>query len=244
MGAGVNTSSVPRPRVGRRKASAENSRRKLLSAALEHFALRPYDEVAATDITESAGVANGLLFHHFESKRGIYLEALAEAVRGLNAACAVDDRASAGTQIRELLTRHLTYLAENKNLALNVILNRSGPSDATEAFEATRWGIIVWATNKLGLDGDNPGMQMMWSSFGAGADEATIGWLRADCPYPIDVLVEALVELLAGALRGAASLDPALDVDRAVATLRGPLRATTRSHTDELAPGTDCHHRC
>lgn len=227
----MSTSAAPQPTVGRRKASAENSRRKLLDAALEHFARRPYDEVAASDITGSAGVANGLLFHHFDSKRGIYLEALAEAVRGLNAACAVDDQAPAGAQIRQLLTRHLTYLAENKNLALNVILNRNGPSDATHAFEATRWEIIAWAENRLGL-GDDPSMQMMWSSFGAAVDDATIHWLSADNPHPTDVLVEAIVELLVGALRGATILDPQLNVDRAVATLRRARPKVQRSHND------------
>jgi AcrR family transcriptional regulator len=152
----VSTSASGPSPIGLRKAAAESSRRKLLDAALEHFARRPYDEVAASDITESAGVANGLLFHHFDSKRGIYHEALAEARRALDAACAVDDNAPPGRQIRELLTRHLTYLAENPNLALNVILNRTGPAEATDAFEATRWGVIGWATQALGLDSKTP----------------------------------------------------------------------------------------
>jgi AcrR family transcriptional regulator len=216
----VSTSPSPPTPTGRRKAAAQSSRRKLLDAALEHFAGRPYDEVVASDITESAGVANGLLFHHFDSKRGIYHEALAEAVRALHAACAVDDDAPPGRQTRELLTRHLTYLAENQSLALNVILNRTGPSDATEAFEATRWDVIVWATEILGLDGGNPSMQFMWRTFGAAADEATIRWLRDNRPYPIAVLVEALVEILVGALRGAAAIEPELRVTRAVAALR------------------------
>lgn len=208
------------PPLGSRKAAAENTRRKLIDAALEHFALRPYDDVAATDITAAAGVANGLLFHHFDSKRGIYHHALAEAVRSLHAASAVDETAPPGRQIRELLTRHLTYLAANRNLALNIILNRSGPIDVTEAFETTRWDLIDWATRTLGLQDDNPSMRIMWRSFGAAADEATIRWLRTDHPHPIHTVVEALVELLVGALRGAAVLDPGLRIDRAVASLR------------------------
>jgi AcrR family transcriptional regulator len=225
----MSTAAAPRPAVGRRKAAAENSRRKLLEAALEQFARRPFDKVAASDITEAAGVANGLLFHHFDTKRGIYEAALAEAVAGLNAACAVDEHAALGAQIRELLTRFLTYLAENRSLALNVILSRSGQPDATEAVEATRWDMISWVADKLGLDDTNPTMLTMWHTYVAATDEVAARWLRADGPYPVATMVEALVELLIGALRGAAALDPALKVDRAVATLRrGPTRVSGR----------------
>jgi AcrR family transcriptional regulator len=225
----MSTAAAPRPAVGRRKAAAENSRRKLLEAALEQFARRPFDKVAASDITEAAGVANGLLFHHFDTKRGIYEAALAEAVAGLQAACAVDEHAAVGAQIRELLTRFLTYLAENRSLALNVILNRAGQAEATEAVEATLYGLIIWAIDTLGLDDTNPTMLTMWHTYGAATDEVAMRWLRADRPYPVAAMVEALVELLIGALRGAAALDPSLKVDQAVAKLcHGQTRANGR----------------
>jgi AcrR family transcriptional regulator len=225
----MSTTAAPPPASDRRKARAETSRRKLLEAALEQFALRPYGEVAASDITEAAGVADGLLFHHFDTKLGIYKAALAEAVAGLNAACAVDENAALGAQIRELLTRFLTYLAENRSLALNVILNRGGQADAIEAVEATRWDMISWAAEKLGLDDTNPTMFTMWQTYGAATDEVATRWLRADRPYPVAAMVEALIELLIGSLRGAAALDPALKVDRAVAALHhGRTRANGR----------------
>src|SRR5271168_3686908 len=69
----------------RRQAQAKLTRRKLLEAAVEHFSARHFDDVAASDITETAGVAQGLLFHYFENKRGIYLEALRDAADRLNA---------------------------------------------------------------------------------------------------------------------------------------------------------------
>src|ERR1700730_11089432 len=70
----------------RRQEQAKLTRRKLLEAAVEHFSARHFDDVAASDITETAGVAQGLLFHYFENKRGIYLEALRDAANRLNAA--------------------------------------------------------------------------------------------------------------------------------------------------------------
>jgi len=76
---------TPRPAT-QRQAQAELTRRKLLEAAVEHFSARHFDDVAASDITETAGVAQGLLFHYFGNKRGIYLEALRDAATRLNAA--------------------------------------------------------------------------------------------------------------------------------------------------------------
>src|ERR1700709_2195970 len=76
---------TPRPST-QRQAQAELTRRKLLEAAVEHFSTRHFDDVATSDITETAGVAQGLLFHYFGSKRGTYLEALRDAANRLNAA--------------------------------------------------------------------------------------------------------------------------------------------------------------
>src|SRR5215469_5045217 len=76
---------TPRPPT-QRQAQAELTRRKLLDAAVEHFSARHFDDVATNDITETAGVAQGLLFHYFGNKRGIYLEALRDAANRLNAA--------------------------------------------------------------------------------------------------------------------------------------------------------------
>ena len=73
-------------RQTQRQVQAELTRRKLLDAAVGHFSAHHFDDVATSDITEAAGVAQGLLFHYFGNKRGIYLEALRDAANKLNAA--------------------------------------------------------------------------------------------------------------------------------------------------------------
>ncbi|MFF0223297.1 TetR/AcrR family transcriptional regulator [Streptomyces sp. NPDC004629] len=209
------------PRVSVRQASAEESRRKLLDAALFHFSRRAFDEVTAAEITSTAGVANGLLFHYFRNKRGIYLEALAEATRRLEAAHDTDPTAEPGLQLRQVLRQHLMHLTENKDLAINVILARNTVGhDASDPFELTRWDTIAWACKILDLDADHPALRLMWRSFGDASDQLTVSLLQAGHSYAIESLVEALVELLVGALQGAARLAPELDVEKAVAELR------------------------
>lgn len=64
-------------------SASKNPRRDLraamLVAAEELFAERPYEEVTAEEIANAAGVAKGLLYYHFVSKRGIY-EAVIQAL--------------------------------------------------------------------------------------------------------------------------------------------------------------------
>ena len=94
------------------------TRRKLLEAAVEHFSARHFDDVAASDITETAGVAQGLLFHYFENKRGIYLEALRDAANRLNAATTPPPGdGPPGKQFRQMLRAHFEYLSEHDDLA-------------------------------------------------------------------------------------------------------------------------------
>src|SRR5205823_2704255 len=61
-----------------RQERAAATRQRLIDVAVHQFAAKPYNEVAVGEIAEQAGVAHGLLFHHFGNKRGIYLEAVRE----------------------------------------------------------------------------------------------------------------------------------------------------------------------
>ena len=61
-----------------RQERALQTRRRILDAAVELFSQRGYESVAAGDVAERAGVAHGLVFHHFGNKRGLYLEAVRE----------------------------------------------------------------------------------------------------------------------------------------------------------------------
>lgn len=52
----------------------ENTRTKILQAALRLFAKRGYDGTTTKDLAKSAGVAEGTLFRHFASKKAILIE--------------------------------------------------------------------------------------------------------------------------------------------------------------------------
>ena len=205
----------------RRQAQAKLTRRKLLEAAVEHFSARHFDDVAASDITETAGVAQGLLFHYFENKRGIYLEALRDAADRLNAATTPPPGdGSPGKQFRQMLRAHLAYLSEHDRLASLLVLGGSGGDpEAWQIFDQSRWHTIEWTSQLLELDITRPALRLMLRSCAGALDEATAYWLKNERPFDADALVEVVVELLVTSLRCAAQLDPEIDVRNAVAKL-------------------------
>lgn len=214
---------TPRPAT-QRQAQAEQTRRKLLDAAVEHFSSRHFDNVATSDITDAAGVAQGLLFHYFGNKRGIYLAALGDAADRLNAAATPPS--SDGTpaqQVREMLRAHLGYLSDHAGLALRLVLGGSGGDpEAWAIFDQSRWHTIEWTCQVLGLDASRPALRLMLRSCAGALDEATIYWLKNDRPFDLDTMVEMTVELLATSLRCAARLDPDIDTGNAIAKLADP----------------------
>ena len=55
-----------------RKESAENTKRRLLKIAQRHFLERGYHGVSLEDMADEAGVTRGALYHHFQSKLGLF----------------------------------------------------------------------------------------------------------------------------------------------------------------------------
>jgi AcrR family transcriptional regulator len=210
----------PRPAT-QRQEQAELTRRKLLDAAVVHFSARHFDDVATSDITETAGVAQGLLFHYFGNKRGVYLEALRDAADRLSAAnTPPPSDESPGRRYREMLRSHLAYLGEHDDLALRLALGGSGGDpEAWEIFDQSRWHTIEWTCQVLELDLARPALRLMLRSCAGALDEATIYWLKNDRPFDVDAMVEVVIELLVTSLHGAVRLDPAIDVSNAIAKL-------------------------
>lgn len=206
-----------------RAAQAAETRRRLVEAATTMFSENTYDAVAVADIARTAGVAHGLLFHYFGSKRGVYLEAMREAARQLDEAFIVDPDLSVARQLRQALSAHLRYLATHRGLALRLVLGgRGADPEAWQVFESARGRALLGAAAMLGLDPSNPALQMMGRASVGAIDEASVYWLQNGQPFDIDATVESMVDMIASGLRAARQLDPTLDIGPAIRALRAP----------------------
>ncbi|GAA1722331.1 hypothetical protein GCM10009745_84350 [Kribbella yunnanensis] len=203
-------------RLTARQAAAEQTRQKLLAAAVAEFSQRPYDEVTVGGIARAAGVAHGLVSHHFQGKQGAYVAAV-DAVYGQMRTADDADLAveAVGDRLRQRFHRFLTFVAANPDTALNLVL-ASGRDDA---FAARREYSISVVAGWLDLPADNAAVTVALAAFADAAEGLAAEWLRSGRTFTVDAMTEAFLALLAGALRSAQALDPSLDVRPALALL-------------------------
>jgi AcrR family transcriptional regulator len=214
------TRSVTDKPPTRRQLAAQETRRKLLHSALECFSRRPYADVTVGEIARSAGVAHGLLSHHFNGKESLYAEAVREIDRQLRATAKLPSDGPVLERLRRHLTAHLEFLAEHENAALNLILRRAEATDlAGEAFDAARREGVRGICELLGLDADEPALLLPLRGFAAACDETALLWLKSGRPHEISAVVGIWIVFLSGALRAARALAPSPALSEALETL-------------------------
>lgn len=201
-----------------RAQQAAETRERIIAAAVQIFSETTYDEVAVSDIAKAAGVAHGLLFHYFGSKRGIYLEAMRGAAEQLDAAFVFNPDLSPVEQLRHAMASHLSYLAAHPGLAQRLILGgRGADPTAWEVFEAARWRAVEATAELFGVDASRPAVRMAGRAAVSALDEAAIFWLHNDQPFGIDEIVDWMVAMTAAIMRESTRLDPRVGIDEALA---------------------------
>ncbi|MEU5878890.1 helix-turn-helix domain-containing protein [Spirillospora sp. NPDC047279] len=183
----------------------------LLRAAADLFAERAYDEVTTTEIARRAGVAYGLIAHHFGNKRGLYLatvRAAAERLREIRESPPGD--ATPQERLRDVLDRHIRLIDDNASGYLTVMSAGLGSDEEVRAIiEEYRWDGALRVLRALGVEEPVPPVLRT----------ATRGWTAYLNEIVVDRLthgdvdrahlVELAAAVLGGALRAAAALDPA-----------------------------------
>ncbi|MDT7789518.1 MAG: hypothetical protein QOF58_7937 [Pseudonocardiales bacterium] len=202
-----------------RAATAAATKEKVLAAARELFITSKYDEVKAADIARAAGVAHGLVFHHFGSKQGLYQEIVCSIGREVLDLHVSDPAVPLGKRVRQSHAAHLAYLAAHRDLALNLVLR---PWGAAEPFDHVRDNGNRKLAENLGLDFERPAVRAVLRMYTTAADQLARDYLRSEHPFDQDVVVEMLMTVLAGALRAARTADPSLDVEQVLEELALP----------------------
>ena len=135
---------MPSPRPGAAyRRNPEQKRLLLLAAAEELFAQRGFEATSTAQIANHAGVSEGILFHHFGSKKGLFA-ALGEQFA---LAAAAASMASDHTQItEESVVRGAFTFAEN-NPALYHMMTK-GAGELTYADIQAQSDLVVNAIEK------------------------------------------------------------------------------------------------
>lgn len=188
-------------------------RQLIIDAARKLFATRPYDQVTTTQVAKDAGVAYGLIAHHFENKRGLYLAVMSEIATEIAAAqtAAAPPGADLADQLRHALRSHIAHIDSYADSFVALLRGALGADpEHQSAVEHLRWLGAQRILQALGvIEPVAPILRTAMHGWVGFLDEMMIDRIThrdAD----IDALVELAAATLAAALRTATSIDPAI----------------------------------
>jgi AcrR family transcriptional regulator len=196
---------------------SQTRRSELLHRGRELFAHRAYDELSIDDIAGAAGVAKGLLYYYFGSKRGFYVAVIEEAARELRERTETDPALPPAERLTRALDAYLGYVEEvsegyrafmaggvGSDPEVRAILSRERAQVAALVTEGLTGSREMRPALRTALEG--------WLSFIEGV---SLDWLaRRDLDR---VAVRTLLlRALAGAVAAATALDPAVRIDPGV----------------------------
>lgn len=195
------------------KPAVADRRQSIIDAARNLFATRPYDRVTTSEIATNAGVAYGLIAHHFGNKRGLYLAVMNEIAEEIAAAQLNLPPADATLvdRLRHALRSHIAYIDSYSGSFVALLRGALGAdTEHQEAVERLRWIGAQRILLALGItDPIPPVLRAAMHGWVGYLDEMMIDRITHR-----DIDAEALVELAAAALvttlKTTAAIDPSI----------------------------------
>lgn len=195
------------------RGAVGDRRQLLIDTARRLFATRPYDQVTTTEIAKNAGVAYGLIAHHFGNKRGLYLAVMNQiaveiATVQLDAA---PDGAPRLDQLRCALRAHIAYIDTYADSFIALLRGALGTdAEHQSAIEHLRWMGAQRILLAIGItEPIPPVLRTAMHGWVGYLDEMILDRLNHHDVQP-DSLIELAVTALATTLQTAAALDSAI----------------------------------
>jgi AcrR family transcriptional regulator len=176
-----------------------------LTVGVREFGRGDYGEISTEWIAEQAGVAQGLLFHYFKTKRNFWEEVMARIFDEHEAAFAANTHRDPVRWLREELELFLFGLTEYPP---SVLTAGSGSSlDHTAIANARQERAAVRLVERMGIAEPSPFLHVAlrgWVAFSLGAART---WLETPA-VPRAQILALLTETLHTTLEHVAALDP------------------------------------
>lgn len=177
-----STPTVEKPK--RTRLSADDRRAQILAVASDVFRSRPYGDVSLDEIAEKAGVARGLINHHFGTKRDLYLEVAKSTIHAPE--LPVPEYVQ-GQTLRERIELSvggwLDMIEDNKAVWLDSLRTGMGDLEIAELAEQAREQAAEQAVRVMGLGPvedltpERRGLMRAWQAL---AEGAVVQWLLYD----------------------------------------------------------------
>lgn len=167
----------------RQKEASErppSGKQRILDAADRLFASRGFTDVSAAEIVREAGVAHGLLFHHFGSMEALYADVSRAAAQRMNETQLASFRGStARKQVASFLRAHLKAVKDRQGDALFRARSHNLAINATIAdiWEASRQQAIDRICDVLGMGEPTRKARACLRAWVGFHDQLVIAWL-------------------------------------------------------------------
>jgi AcrR family transcriptional regulator len=177
---------------------ASSGKRRVLEAAERLFANNGFLDVSAAEIAREAGVAHGLLFHHFGSMEDLYAEVSRAAAQRMDEVQIVSFRGStARAQMISFLRAHLKAVKQRQGDALfrarshNLVIS----AKVAEIWEASRQRAIDRICEALGIPEATKRVRTCLRAWIGFHDQLVLGWLSDRAVSEAEVLAWTMLQL-------------------------------------------------
>ena len=143
------------PQISRRERKKRDTRRRILDAALELMADKPYEQVRIEDICTTADVANATFFLHFPNKSAL-LFAYNEDVAAKVSEQLLTAPVQASERLKTLLRTYLTEWGNRRHLMRQVVLELISQPASGASFNEVSPGLIAMV-GEIVRDGQKSG---------------------------------------------------------------------------------------
>jgi len=214
------TDKGPRSDLRQKETSERppSGKQRILDAAERLFASRGFTDVSAAEIVREAGVAHGLLFHHFRSMEALYADVSRAAAQRMNETQLASFRGStARQQVASFLRAHLKAVKDRQGDALFRARSHNLAINATIAdiWEASRQRAIDRICDVLGIPDPSSRTRACLRAWIGFHDQLVLAWLADQAVSEAEVLRCTLRQL-----DHLAEEEFAVDLDRKVLVSR------------------------
>lgn len=180
----MNTTKADKRKPARTRLSAEDRRAQILGVASEVFRSRPYGQISLDEIAAEAGVARGLINHHFGTKRGLYIEVAKLTIRAPDFPIPEYVQGQTLRQRLELsISAWLDTIEHDKSVWLDSLRTGLGDPEVVELAEQARELASEQAVRVMGLgpiEEFSPQRRGLMRAWQALAEGAVVQWLVYD----------------------------------------------------------------
>ncbi|MFD7339343.1 TetR/AcrR family transcriptional regulator [Streptomyces violascens] len=172
-------------------------RSELIATGRKLFADTSYDALSMDDIAKHAGVAKGLIYYYFKSKRGYYLAIVEDSVADLVSRAGSDTELPRAERVHRTIDGYLLYAQHHQAAYRTIVTGGVGFDTQVQAIrDAVREELIATIAEGAYGTREIPVLARLALLGWLGSVESvTLDWLAAMEP-PRDTVRELLVRML------------------------------------------------